>query len=119
MKAKPQARNFFVLNKEELERKYGKNKIPAGDWASIQKFPMPNSKVRIFTGMQLAEMREAGIKFVGVLASPNPGEFCETCEAIMFTREKDGSKFDIEFATPLPLPGCNKRYCKCIFIALE
>jgi len=64
-------------------------------------------------------MREAGIKFVGVLASPNPGEYCEACAAIMFTREKNGVKFEIEFATPLPLPGCDKHPCKCILIALE
>jgi len=68
---------------------------------------------------RLAEMREVGIQFVGVLGSPNAGENCEACEAIMFTREKDGERFEIESAPSLPLPRCDKQWCKCLFIALE
>jgi hypothetical protein len=78
-----------------------------------------NATVRKESRERLAEMREAGIKFVGVLGSPNPGENCEPCEAIMFTREKNGIKFEIDFASLLPLPGCNKHPCKCIWIAVE
>ncbi len=63
--------------------------------------------------MQLAEMREAGIKFVSVLGCNNPGDDCEACLAM-----KD-QKIEIEFAMPLPLPGCDKRLCKCIWLAKE
>lgn len=78
-----------------------------------------NATVRKESRERLAQMREAGIKFVGVLGSPNPGETCEACEAIMFKREKNGVKYEIEFATPLPLPGCDKHPCKCILIAVQ
>jgi hypothetical protein len=88
------------------------------EWMAKQKFPLSRAKVRKVSIAKLAELREAGIKFVGVLGSNSPDD-CEACQAIAFTREKDGTKIDIEFATPLPLPGCSKRYCKCIYIALE
>jgi hypothetical protein len=94
-----------------------KTKLRAGDWAAKQKYPLTSAKVRKFSTMQLAEMCKMGIKHVGVLGSPNPGENCEACEAIMFIKGKDGVKFEIEFASPLPLPGCNKKHCKCLFIA--
>ena len=65
---------------------------------------------------RLADMRACGIKFVGILASPNPGEFCEAAAAM-----KD-VKIEIEFAPPLPLPECSMRdhhrKCNCILIAL-
>jgi hypothetical protein len=88
------------------------------EWMAKQKFPLSKSKVNKVSVAKLAELREVGIKFVGVLGSNSPDD-CEACQAIAFTPEKDGTPIDIEFATPLPLPGCNKRYCKCIYIALK
>jgi hypothetical protein len=80
------------------------------EWMAKQKFPLSKSKVQKVSTAKLAELREAGIKFVGVLGTSSP-EDCEACQAIAFTREKDGLRIDLEFAAPLPLPGCNKRYC--------
>jgi hypothetical protein len=62
---------------------------------------------------RLAQMREAGIKFVSVLGCNNPGEDCEACLAMK------GQKIEIEFATPLPLPDCDREFCKCIYLATE
>ena len=76
-------------------------------------------KVAKTESARLATMRDAGISHVGILASPNPGEFCEECAAIMFTRDKDGTRFEIEFAPALPLPGCDKEFCKCLYIAVQ
>ena len=47
-------------------------------------------KVAKTESARLATMRDAGISHVGILASPNPGEFCEECAAIMFTRDNVG-----------------------------
>jgi hypothetical protein len=80
---------------------------------------MTREEVRQQSAERLTDMREAGIKFVSVLGSPNPGENCEACMAIMSTREKDGDKIEIEFAAPLPLPDCDREFCKCCYIAVE
>lgn len=88
-----------------------KSKLCAGDWAAKQKYPLTKSKVRKFSAMRLAELREAGIKFVSVLGCNNSGDDCEACLAMK------GQKVEIELATPLPLPGCDKTHCKCIWLA--
>ncbi len=89
-----------------------KRRLYAGQWAAKRKPPWTKSKTAKFTAMQLAEMRDAGIKFLGILGSPNAGESCEACLAM-----KD-DKIEIEFANPLPLPGCDKKICKCLYLAV-
>ena len=73
---------------------------------------MSREEVRQQSSERLTEMREAGIKFVSVLGCNNHGEDCESCLAM-----KD-QRIEIEFATPLPLPDCDKEFCKCIYLAL-
>lgn len=60
---------------------------------------------------RLNDMRMAGIKFVEVLG-PGFGE----CAAY---RKIQGKKFPIESAPPIPLPACKKKFCKCLYIAVE
>ena len=62
---------------------------------------------------RLADMREAGIKLIEILCSPNPDQQCEQCLAI-----KD-QKIEIEFAPPIPLPECDCRDCGCIYLATQ
>jgi len=88
------------------------------EWMAKQKFPLSKSKVKKVSTAKLRELREAGIKFVGVLGT-NSSDDCEACRAIAFTREKTGASINIEFAIPLPSPGCNLQYCKCIYVALK
>ena len=83
------------------------------DWMAKQKFPLDKAGVQKVSTAKLAEMREAGIKFVSVLGCNNPGEDCEACLA---TRDQ---KIEIEFATPLPLPDCDREFCKCEYLATE
>ena len=72
---------------------------------------MTNSEVRAISTERLAQMREAGIKFVSILGSPNPGENCKACESVQ------GQKIEIDFATALPLPECDQEFCKCVLLA--
>ena len=74
---------------------------------------MSREEVRQHSTRRLDEMRAAGIKFVSVMGCNKPGEDCEACMAI-----KD-QKIENEFATPLPLPDCDKKFCKCIYIAVQ
>lgn len=111
MKAKKSLRCDGITTMAELEMKYGRGKVSAADWSTIQKHPMTKSKVHKYSRMRLAELRDAGFKYVGVLSSGGP-EDCEACKAM-----KD-EKIEIEFAQPLPLPGCDKKYCMCIYLAL-
>ncbi|HEY5345755.1 MAG TPA: hypothetical protein VIK62_05365 [Verrucomicrobiae bacterium] len=89
------------------------------DWLARVKPQMTHEVVQKVSKAKLAELHNAGIKMVGVLASPNSGEFCEACAAIAYTREEDGVKIEIEFAQPLPLPGCDRKLCMCEYIAVE
>ena len=61
---------------------------------------------------KLAELRDSGIKFVEVLGCNCPDEECDAYRAVK------GMKMDIEFAQPLPLPGCDKKFCACIYLAV-
>jgi hypothetical protein len=82
------------------------------DWMAKQKFPLDKAGVQKVSTAKLAELRAVGIKFVSVLGSNGAGD-CEACLAIK------GEKIDIDFATPLPLPGCDKKNCMCCYIATE
>ena len=86
-------------------------KQSAGEWAAKQKYPFSRAKVRRYSQLQLAEMREVGIEFVGVLGCNNPGDDCEACLAMK------GRVVEIASAAELPLPGCTMKYCKCILLA--
>jgi hypothetical protein len=88
-----------------------KPKISAGDWAAKQRFPLTASKVKKYSSMRLAEMREAGIQFVEILGCNHPPDECDAYRSIK------GQKFEIEFAPLLPLPDCDKKFCKCIHLA--
>lgn len=72
---------------------------------------MTRGEVREQSERSLANMRESGIKFVEVLGCGRPAEDCEACRCMQ------GAKTEIEFATPLPLPDCDQKFCKCIYIA--
>ena len=61
--------------------------------------------------MRLDEMRQAGIKFVEILGCNNPPDECDAY------RSTKGQEFEIESVPLLPLPGCDKKFCKCIHIA--
>ncbi|MCX6896312.1 MAG: hypothetical protein NTZ16_12605 [Verrucomicrobia bacterium] len=74
---------------------------------------MSQEEVRQQSAERLADMRAAGIEFVEVLGCNNPGEDCEACCAMR------GQKIEINLATPLPLPGCDKEFCKCIYLATQ
>jgi hypothetical protein len=67
--------------------------------------------VRQISAGLLADMRDGGVKLVQVVGSKNPDETCEACQAMQ------GLKIEIEYATPLPLPGCDKECCKCAIVA--
>jgi hypothetical protein len=90
-----------------------KSQISAGDWAAKQKYPLTSSKVKKYSSMRLAEMREAGILFVEIFGCNNPSDECDAYRSIQ------GQKFEIESVPLLPLPGCNKKICKCIHLARE
>ena len=83
------------------------------NWLARQKYPLTLDNVKKDSAFKLSEMREAGIKFVSVLGCNNSGDDCDACLAMK------GEKIEIEFATPLPLPGCDKKFCKCLYIAVE
>jgi hypothetical protein len=88
------------LNREAARKQ--KKQDAFNDWLMKQKAPMSGRAVKKYSKFKLKEMKEAGIKFVGVLGSPNPGESCEACLAMK------GQKIEIEVATWLPLPDCDK-----------
>jgi hypothetical protein len=62
---------------------------------------------------RLAQMKSAGIKSVGILGCNCPADECDS-----YRRIKD-EVFKIESVPPLPLPGCDNKYCKCIYIATQ
>ena len=86
-------------------------------WLCRQKFPLSRELVEKVSAFKLEEIRDAGIKRVGVLVEP--GRCCEAAAAIGYLPGKDGVKIEIEFAQPLPLPGCNEKHCMCDYIAVE
>ena len=83
------------------------------EWMAKQKFPLDKAGVQKVSKAKLAELREFGIEYVGVLGCNNPGDDCEACLAL-----KD-QKIEIAFAPTLPLPGCDKKHCKCGLIAMQ
>jgi len=72
-----------------------------------------HSRLRNQCESRIADMRSCGIKFVQVLGCGNEGEDCEACLALK------NYSIEIEFAPTLPLPGCDKKKCKCVIIATE
>jgi hypothetical protein len=83
------------------------------DWMQKQKFPLDRAGVVKSSEAKLNEFRLVGIEFVSILGCNNPGDDCEACLAL-----KD-RKLEIESAPPLPLPECDKKFCKCLYIAAE
>ena len=81
------------------------------DWMAKQKFPLDRAGVAKVSAAKISELRAAGIKFVGVLGAGR-GD-CKYCRAMK------NQKIEIELAQPLPLPGCNKKNCLCLYIAVE
>ena len=88
-----------------------KTNVCAADWSVKQKRPFTKSKVRKYTLMRLEEMRNAGIKFVSLLGCNYAPDECDSLRAMK------GQKIAIETAPLLPLPGCDKKHCKCIWLA--
>ena len=74
--------------------------------------PLTREEVQAESQARLAEMKETGIKIVSVLGCGTSDD-CEACAAMRDQR------IEIEFAQPLPLPGCDKEFCKCLYIAVE
>lgn len=85
------------------------------EWMEKQKWPLNRAGVRKVSIAKLAEMRRVGVKFVELLLynASCPEEECAPFQAIC------RKKIPIENAQPLPLPGCDKEHCKCIWIARE
>lgn len=75
--------------------------------------PMTKREVRKCSKERLTDMGRAGIKFVEILGDKVAGEACDVC------RDLEKRKMEIELAVPLPLPGCDKKYCKCIWRARQ
>ena len=85
------------------------------DWDSYfakVRGPMPPDLVAEYTRDRLGEMRKAGVKWVKLLGCGNPAEDCAEC------LRRQAQTIPISEAQPLPLPGCDKRFCKCILIAV-
>ena len=88
-------------------------------WLSKQKSPLSRRAVKKYSTFKLKEMRDVGIKFVGILGSPNEAQNCLAARAIMYLRDKVGIPLKIEDAQPLPLPDCDCKHCGCLYIALK
>jgi len=78
---------------------------------------MTKREVRKNSIAHLEDMRRAGIKFVEIMGcnkiKDNKKDDCEVC------LDLKGCKMEIELAVPLPLPGCDKKHCKCLWLARE
>ena len=72
--------------------------------------PLTIQEIRDYSSERLTAMKNAGIKFVSVLGCNYQPDECEALLAIK------GVKMEIQYATPLPLSGCDKN-CKCIYLA--
>jgi hypothetical protein len=83
------------------------------EWMARQKFPLDRAGVNKISIAKLAELRACGIRFVELIGC-NCAE--DECDAY---RERAGKVIEIEEALPLPLPGCDQKHCKCIWIARE
>jgi hypothetical protein len=109
-----------IIDKLNREAARKQKKIDAFDaWLMKQKTPLSRRAVKKYSAFKLKEMRDVGIKFVGILGSPNAGQSCLAAKAIMYLRDKTGTPIKIECARPLPLPECDCKHCGCIYIALE
>lgn len=74
---------------------------------------MSREETAVRSQQGLEEIKQAGFQFVTVLGCGNPGEDCEACLAMR------GQKMEIAFVGPLPLPDCDKEFCKCVYQAAE
>ena len=79
-------------------------------WLARQKFPLSRELVRKVSVFKLEELRDAKIKYVELIGDPGH----RTCHASSSLRRQ---KIEIEFATPLPLADCDKKFCFCDYIA--
>jgi len=73
--------------------------------------PMTRRETRSWSRQRLSDMKRAGIALVELLGSPVAADNCQPCIDLK------GCKMEIELAVPLPLPGCDKKHCKCIWLA--
>ena len=81
-------------------------------WMQKQKWPLDRAGVTKTAEAKLNELRLVGMKHVGVLGS-NSSDDCEASQSIA------GQNFTLETVPPLPLPACDRKFCKCIYIAME
>ena len=79
-------------------------------WMDKQKWPLDRAGVIKTSEAKLNDLRQVGIGFVSLLGSNGPDD-CAACREIV------GKKIGIESAPPLPLPGCDQKFCKCIYLA--
>jgi len=75
--------------------------------------PLPTHLVRQLAREQMETFKAAGIKFVEYLGANNDEDDCEAIKAMK------NVAVEIHFAPLLPLPGCDRKYCKCILGASE
>jgi hypothetical protein len=74
---------------------------------------MTRAETEEYSRRTLRELRSAGIRHVAVLGCNYEPDECDAYRAI----KRD--IFEIDFAPSLPLPGCDKPFCKCILLAIE
>jgi len=73
-------------------------------------FPMPRDVVTEYTQDRLEKLRSVGIEFVRVHGCGLEGEDCDGCLGLK------GKAIPIAEAPNLPLPDCDKEFCKCILV---
>jgi len=83
------------------------------DWLSKQKSPLNRRSARKCSTFKLKEMKDVGITFVELF-----GNNCSLNECAA-SHSFDGKKIKIEEAPSLPLPGCDKKHCPCMWLARE
>jgi hypothetical protein len=80
------------------------------EWLLKQKHPFSRRAVGKYSRFKLNALRSAGIKFVEILGR-NTTDDCRACLSLK------GRLVPIEEAPVLPLPGCDKKHCHCLWLA--
>jgi hypothetical protein len=74
---------------------------------------LSEQEVRDHSRASIQRMKDSGIKMIAVLGCGNALLECEASRALR------NQKLEIEFAPELPLPGCDKKHCRCLIIAVS
>ena len=81
------------------------------EWMEKQKFPLDRASVIKVSDAKLNGFRLVGIKFVSLLGSGTLADDCKASLALQGKRKR------LATAPSLPLPKCDKQFCKCIWLA--